>query len=292
MTSRQKREERMPPRANPTARQLRLAAELRKMRERAGMTVREAGELLGTGPIQISHIEAGRIGVSEERLRRLADNYRCTDAELINALTAMATERVRGWWESHRGVVGSALLDIAALEWHAHAMRTLEVVHIPGLLQVESHMRALFTYARATVSDHIEELINFRLRRREVLDRDDPPEYTATIHEAALRMKVGDRRVAREQLEYILERSELPGVTVRVIPFAVEGFAGMGDSVFYATGPLPRLDTVQIDQVHGSAFLDGEAQLAHYRHRLSAAEQLALSPEESRDFIHHIAREL
>ncbi|MFD8386453.1 helix-turn-helix transcriptional regulator [Streptomyces sp. NPDC059679] len=282
----------MPPRTNPTARQVRLAAELRKLRERAGMTVREAGELLGTGPIQISHIEAGRIGVSEERLRRLADNYHCTDAELIDALAAMATERVRGWWESHRGVLGSALLDIAALEWHAYAMRTLEVVHIPGLLQVESHMRALFTYARSAVSEHIEELIGFRLRRREVLDRDDPPEYTATIHEAALRMKVGDRRVAWEQLEYILERSELPGVTVRVIPFAAEGFAGMGDSVIYATGPLPRLDTVQIDQVHGSAFLDGEAQLDHYRHRLSAAERLALSSEESRDFIHRIAREL
>ena len=113
-----------------------------------------------------------------------------------------------------------------------------------------------------------------------------------TLHEAALRMKVGDPRVARKRLEYILERSELPGVTVRVIPFAAEGFAGMGDFVLYATGPLPRLDTVQIDQVHGSAFLDGEAQLEHCRHRLGAAEQLALSPEESRDFIHQIAREL
>lgn len=282
----------MPPRSNPTARQERLGAELRKMRERAGMTAREAAKRLGVSPMQMSHMEVGRLGVSEKRLRTLADQYQCEDAALVNALVAMAAERVRGWWESHRGVLESALLDIAAMEWHSHAMRTLEVVHIPGLLQVESHMRALFTYARATISDRVEELIDFRLRRREVLDRDDPPEYMATIHEAALRMKVGDRRVAREQLEYILERSELPGLTVRVIPFATEGFAGMGDSVFYATGPLPQLDTVQIDQVHGSAFLDGEAQLEHYRNRLSAAEQLALSPEESRVFVHQIAREL
>ncbi|WP_370592846.1 helix-turn-helix transcriptional regulator [Streptomyces sp. NBRC 110028] len=267
--------------------------ELRKMRERADMTAREAGELLGTGPIQISHIEAGRIGVSEERLRRLAENYHCDDSELIETLVDMATERGRGWWEDYRGALATPALDIAALEWHARSLSTLQVVYVPGLLQAEPYTRALLTYARSSFSaDHLEALVDFRMQRRAVLHREDPPEYTATIHEAALRMRVGDRVVAGEQLRYILERSELPGVTVRVIPFSADGFAGMGDSMLYATGPVPRLDTVQVDQAHGSAFLDGESQLDHYRKRLVIAERAALSPEGSRDFIRRIELDL
>src|SRR2546422_10485526 len=71
----------MPPRTNPTARQERLGAELRKMREAAGVTAREAAGLLGSGPTQISHIEAGRFGISEDRIRRLAAHYACNDRQ-------------------------------------------------------------------------------------------------------------------------------------------------------------------------------------------------------------------
>ncbi|MFK4187790.1 helix-turn-helix domain-containing protein [Streptomyces sparsogenes] len=283
----------MPPRSNPTARQERLGAELRKMRERAGMTAREAAKRLGVSPMQMSHMEVGRLGVSEERLRALADQYHCGDAALVNALVAMATERVRGWWEEYRGTLAATSLDLAALEWHSTHMRCLQVVHIPGLLQVEPYMRALFTYARPThASDHLEAVIDFRLRRREVLEREDPPAFTAIIHEAALLMKVGDRNAAREQMDFIMEKSELPNVTVRVVPFSAEGFAGMGYAMTYAAGPLPQLDTVQIDHMHGSDFLHAETQLDYYRALLRTVEASALGPEKSRDFIHRIAREL
>ncbi|KUJ65707.1 DNA-binding protein [Streptomyces albus subsp. albus] len=282
----------MPPRSDPTARQERLGAELRKMRERAGMTARQAGELLGTGPVQISHIEAGRIGVSADRLRRLADHYRCAEPALIDALVDLATERVRGWWEEYRGVLSPMSLDLAALEWHACGMRTLQVVHIPGLLQVEPYMRALFTYARTAFSpDYLDAVIDFRLRRRQALGREGHA-LTAVIHEAALRMRVGDREAVRQQLEHLLEQTELSGVTVRVVPFSVDGFAGMGYSMTYASGPVAQLDTVQLDHVHGSLFLDAEAQLGHYRTLLDTVEKkAALSPERSRDFILQIARE-
>ncbi|MGY0059751.1 helix-turn-helix domain-containing protein [Streptomyces sp. LZ34] len=257
------------------------------------MTAREAAKRLGVSPMQMSHMEVGRLGVSEERLRTLADQYRCGDDALVDALAAMARERGRGWWEEYRGTLAATSLDLAALEWHAHRMRSLQVVHIPGLLQVEPYMRALFTYARPVRAvDHLEAVIDFRLRRREVLEREAPPEFTAIIHEAALLMKVGDRKAAREQLDFILERSELPGTTVQVVPFSAEGFAGMGYAMTYAAGPVPPLDTVQIDHMHGIDFLHAEAQLDHYRVLLSTVEASALSPENSRDFIHRIAREL
>ncbi|MDT0399694.1 helix-turn-helix domain-containing protein, partial [Streptomyces edwardsiae] len=57
----------MPTRREPTARQLRLAVELRRLRESAGLTARQAAAMLGVSNVQISQIESGVSGVSEQR---------------------------------------------------------------------------------------------------------------------------------------------------------------------------------------------------------------------------------
>lgn len=283
----------MPPRSNPTARQERLGVELRKMREGAGLSSREAGELLGTGPIQISHIEVGRIGVSEERVRRLASHYRCADAALIDGLLAIAKERGRGWWEEYRGVLSSRSLDLAELEHRATRLRVLEVVHVPGILQTEEYVRAIHTYVSPVPPPgYLESVVSFRLRRGEALDRQPPLAVSAVIHEAALRIRVGDRAVARRQLDFLLKSSERPGMSIRVVPFDVDGFAGSGYSMLYADGPVPQLDTVQLDNAHGSVFLDAYAQLATYRDLFDKVERTSLDRAESRDLIDRVAREL
>ncbi|MYY83423.1 Scr1 family TA system antitoxin-like transcriptional regulator [Streptomyces venezuelae] len=89
--------------------------------------------------------------------------------------------------------------------------------------------------------------MEFRLRRRRIFERDDPPPFNAIVHEAALRMRFGGREVAKGQLEYLLEASEWPTVTVRVIPFTNEHFIEVSSPLLYAGGVVPQLDTAQID---------------------------------------------
>jgi len=283
----------MPPRNSPTARQQRLGAELRKMREAAGMTAREAAELLGANAIQVSQIEAGKAGVSEERLRRMASQYACLDPALVGALATMATERTKGWWEEYRGTLAHGVLDLAELEYHAMRMRTLQAVYVPGLLQTEDYIRALMAYAVPEPPlEQLEAFVSFRVQRREVLERESEPCFEAVIHEAVLRTRVADRKVAREQLSFILAQSERPNVTVRVIPFDVDGFGGAGASMLYVGDPVPKLDTVQLDAWHGSLRMDAESQLARYRALLDRAALSSLAVEESRDFIHRLTQEL
>ncbi|MEU0843574.1 helix-turn-helix transcriptional regulator [Streptomyces sp. NPDC005962] len=280
-------------RSQPTARQERLGTELRKMREAAGLTAREAAERVGTTSAQMSHVEAGRTGVSEERLRGMATHYVCLDGALTDELVAMATERDKGWWEEHRGTLAHGALDLAELEYRSPRLRTFQGVYIPGLLQVESYTRALMAYGVPQPSPlQLEALVAFRMRRQEVLDGESPPAYEAVVHEAALRTLVADRDVARQQLGFILEQGERPGVTVRVVPFDVTGFGGAGTPVLYANGPVPRLDTVHIDVPHGPILLDAESQLARYRALLDKALTFALSAKKSQDFIHTIMRQL
>ncbi|MFD5238171.1 helix-turn-helix domain-containing protein [Streptomyces tendae] len=283
----------MPPRRTPTARQERLGVELRKMREAAGLKATEAASLLGVNSVQISQIEAGIAGVSEERLRRLAAHYACSDEDLIAALVKMATGRTRGWWEEYRGSLPHPFLDLSELEHHASLRWDVDFLHVPGLLQTADYARALFSYVNPQFPDEeIQRWVDHRMRRRVIVERPQPIPYEAVVHEAALRIKVVDNVGMRAQLTHILDLTESSHVTVRVIPFAVTGFAGAGSAMVYAGGPVTQLDTVVRDTPHGTVFVDAEAQLSHFRTLFRRVEEAAFEPERSREFIHQLAKEL
>ncbi|MFD5375490.1 helix-turn-helix domain-containing protein [Streptomyces griseoincarnatus] len=280
-------------RRDPTARQLRLAVELRRLREAAGLSAREAAALLGVNSVQISQIEAGTTGVSEERLRRLAAHYACADTALIDALTVMAADRVRGWWEEYRGRLPTAFLDLSELEHHATFRWDVDFLHVPGLLQTEGYARALFSRRIPELPE--EELglrVRHRMQRGVIIEGARPAPYRAVVHEAALRIKVGGREAMRGQLARILELSEAEHVTVRVIPFELEEFADVTAAMVYAGGAVPRLDTVLRDGPDGVALVDTEARLAVFRTLFHRVEAVSLDPLRSRDFIHGLAKEL
>ncbi|MFI1184585.1 Scr1 family TA system antitoxin-like transcriptional regulator [Streptomyces sp. NPDC020799] len=283
----------MPPRKATTARQRRLGSELRKLREHAGLSLGDAAALLSTDRTSISNTESGRFGVSAQRVRTWASLYGCPDADYADALASMAVERNKGWWEEYRGDLSSGALDLAELEHHARALRAVQIMHMPGLLQTEDYARAVFEEAVPPVSPIVlRRRLSHRLRRRDVLDRPDPPRCTFLIHEAALRLQFGGPKVADTQLNYLVSQSERDNVTVRIIPFSVGGFPNAGSSTLYVYGPVPQLDTVQTDTPNGSAFLDAETRLANYRAILDRLEERSLDPDQSRDFILKTAQQL
>ncbi|MFD9444780.1 helix-turn-helix domain-containing protein [Streptomyces sp. NPDC060006] len=280
-------------RSNPTGRQLRLGTELRKLRERAGLTSTQAGRLFGVQQNQISNVEAGRTGVSPERVRTMACQYDCGDKVLVDALSDMAAGRARGWWEEYRELLPAALLDLAEVEHHATRLRTAVTVHIPGLFQTTDYAREIFRQDVPEMSPpDIEHRVSFRVKRQAVLYRDSPTPHQAIIHEAALRMKFGGPTVTRMQLRHLLDMGERDHITLHVIPFDAGTFPGSGQSIYYSDGPVPQLDTVNLDQSHGPAFLDSEAQLDKYRVLLDRMEASALPPTQSRDFIHKAVQDL
>ncbi|WP_449342042.1 helix-turn-helix domain-containing protein, partial [Streptomyces aurantiogriseus] len=227
-------------RREPTARQMRLGVELRRLREAAGLTAREAAALLGTGRVQMSHIESGLAGVSEERLRRLAANYACSDGEFIDALVALATDRTRGWWEEYRGILPAAYLDIAELDHHARFRHDVAVIHVPGLFQTEDYARALFAYMNPEFPEgEVELRVAHRMKRKVVIEGPDPIPYETVIHEAALRIRVAGRAATQAQLTRILDMSELDHITVRVVPFALDDFPGAGSTMVHVGGAVP-----------------------------------------------------
>jgi transcriptional regulator with XRE-family HTH domain len=272
---------------------MRLGAELRKLREAAGLKGAEAAALLGVNSTQMSQLESGVAGVSEERVRRLAANYACANADLIDALVAMATDRTRGWWEEYRGVLPAAYLDLAELDHHARFRHDVAVNHLPGLFQTEAYAHALFSYMNPEFpANEVEHRVSHRMKRKVIIEGPDPIPYETLIHEAALRIRVAGRWAFRAQLARVLEMSEADHVTVRVVPFALDDFAGAGSAMVHLGGAVPPLDTVVRDAPHGTVFIDSEAQLEHFRKLFRRVREASLTPVRSRDLIHQLAKEL
>jgi transcriptional regulator with XRE-family HTH domain len=179
----------------------RLGAELRKLREHAGLTSSAAAGLLGLKQAQISSLEAGRYAVSADRVRTFARAHSSADPALVDALAAMTGGRKRGRWDEYRGHLPVGFIDLAELEHCATELRVALVIHIPALLQTSDHARALFRGLFPPLQQYeIEHRLTHRMKRQGILHRDEPTPYTATIHETALRMGFGGRDVAVKQL--------------------------------------------------------------------------------------------
>ncbi|MGW7443935.1 helix-turn-helix domain-containing protein [Kitasatospora sp. NPDC054795] len=283
----------MPPsKIPPSIRQRRLGAELRRLREQAGLSVTRAGELHGTTQSRISNIESGGYPVSADRVRTLARLYGCADDALIEALTGMTGGRTRGWWEEYREILPAGALDLAELEHHARSMRIASAIHIPGLLQTPEHARALFRDVVPPLSPpEVEHLVSHRIKRQAVLYGDHPIPLSAVVHEAALRVGFGGRQASREQLDHLLAASEYPHIDLRVIPFGTGSYPSSGAGIVYFNAEVERLDSVQVDGDR-SEFIDTEPQLIKYRAVMDRLETSALKPDASRDHIRRIARSI
>ncbi|MEV7772585.1 helix-turn-helix transcriptional regulator [Kitasatospora sp. NPDC086791] len=283
----------MPPRTTPSARQERVGIELRKMRDCADRTTAEAAALFGLARTKITQIEKGQYPISAERVRMLACDYAESDHAFVEALAAMAEERHRGWWEDYRGSVPVGFLNIAEVEYFSRGTRTYQISHVPGAMQTEEYGRAIFRDLHPPLSPRLlEARVEHRVQRSAFLMREGGESYSALVHEAALRMLFGGRAAAKRQMDKLLEYSELPHVTLRVITFSTNGFMGAGQGIVYANGPVPRLDTVQLDAVGGPAFLHEQRQMENYRYIIDKMTERSLSESQSRDVISLIKKEI
>lgn len=240
----------------------------------------------------MTQMETAKIGVSPERLRTVAAACSCANQPLIDALADMASDRRKGWWEEYREVLTTSFLEVAELEGRAARLAICTTTYIPGLLQTSGYASAVFARVVPPLPpQEIELRTAFRLKRQQLVRSGRTPLHTY-IHEAALRMRFGGTKVLAEQLAALLEDSERPGISVRVVPFALDTFPGSGENLTFAEGPVPELDTVQMDVSQGALFFDSPADLAKHRVIFSRLDSTALSEEGSREFIRSIMKEV
>ena len=186
----------------PTVRRRRLGAELRRLREAAGFTLDQSGEVLECTGSKVSRLENGRLPARLRDVRDLLDAYGEKDEGRRKALMDLAKSADRpGWWQTYSDVVSDPYADYISLEDDATSIRAYCPQIIHSLLQTEEYASAVVEAGRAwQTEDEIKKVVAVRMARQEVLSRENPPEVWAVLWEATLRQQVGSTAVMRAQL--------------------------------------------------------------------------------------------
>jgi transcriptional regulator with XRE-family HTH domain len=276
------------PDGSPTVRRRRLGLILRGLRERAGLTGEEVGAVLERSGSWVSRVETGRVGLRGRDLADLLRLYQVDDPALSTQLLSLAREgKQRGWWSRYADTLAGPYATYIGFEAEAAELLIYETVLVNGLLQTERYARALFASASMpqNTRDMIERKVTVRMARQEVLTRQDAVKVWAILDESVLRRRVGGPDVHSEQLKRLVEVSELPNVTIQVIPFDSGPHPGMIGSftvVRFASPDDP--DIVYIEGVTGGMFAESE-DAVQYRQLFDHLRAAALSPADSRSAI-------
>lgn len=277
---------------NPTVRRRRLGQELRRLRELKGMTAEEVAERLLVSQSKISRLENGRRSISQRDVRDLCGVYEVEDVRIVDSLMQMAKDsRQQGWWHSFGDIPYSVYIG---LETDAASLRVYDPQVVPGLLQTRQYAEALITGALPeTASADVDKRVQVRLRRQERISAPENPLRLWTVmDESAVRRVVGNRSLMRDQLEHLVEQSQLPHVTVQVIPFDMGAHPGLNGQ--YAILEFPDAadsSVVYIEGVTSDLYLEKANDVQKYSVMYEHLRAQALNVDQSRQFIADIAKE-
>ncbi len=200
-------------------------AELKRLRERCGMTQGEVAERTNYALSTVSAYETGRLVPSAGFAERAdevfgTDDYdaatKTHNGDLARLQRLVENVSVRPWFRDRMDV-----------ERRATEIREYDSYQIPGLLQTEDYARAVISAGRPKMSeDEIERAVAVRMTRQQILERDDDlpadqdntPRLWAIIDEAALLRVVGSPEIMRVQRDHLADMTKRPNITIQVIP--------------------------------------------------------------------------
>jgi transcriptional regulator with XRE-family HTH domain len=281
-------------RFTPTLRHRRLAAELRRLREGAGLTQEDVSERTGKDRSTLYRVENAQQRPQRSTLIQLLDLYGASQDQRAELLALLREVGQKGWMQPYRSDLPEIYSDYISFESEARAVSNYESLFIPGLLQTEDYARAVIrgTLPHAS-TEQVENRVTARMERQARLSGEAPQHLWAIMDEGAIRRLVGGRAVMREQLARLREAAELPHVTVQVIPYAAGAHPGMPGSFIVLDFPDPADQSlVYIDSMAGDLFLEDDAEIRRYILMFEHLRAAAMRPDETFTLLAAITQEL
>ncbi|MBB6173184.1 transcriptional regulator with XRE-family HTH domain [Nocardiopsis mwathae] len=282
---------------NPTVRRRRLGVELRRLRENAGMTGEEAAERMSWSGSKLSRIERGLVATNSDDVRDLLELYEVTDEALRRTLVTLAREsRRRGWWHVYGDVMPDRFEVYLGLEPEASTLRFYQSHTVPGLFQTEDYARALLeSHPSPADPGEIDRRTELRIRRRELIFQDNPPDTWVVLDESVLHRLIGGPHVMADQLQHLLEVDKKPQITIQILPFdrgANSGLNGSFDILEFTESDIyaPRL--VHLENLTSSLYIEKAKEVHFYTVAFEHLRTAALHPQTSRRLISDVERRL
>ena len=266
----------------PTGRRRRLGAELRRLREAAGLTIDRVAEELECSPSKVSRIETGQVSATPRDVRDMLGLYRVDDARLEAMVQVAREARQRGWWQKFVDVPDGVPAYVG-LETAATSIDVYMALLVPALLQTPDYARAVIAAVRPDLPrSEIDRRVELRLRRQDLLDQERPPRMRVLVDDTVLRRPVGGPAVMAAQRRRLLADAGRPAVTIQVIEVGAGAHAGMDGpfTIFGFPAPAER-DVVALDSAADALYLEDAEDVARYRRVFELLLPAARSPEDS-----------
>lgn len=271
-----------------------LAAELRRLRDLAGVSGRDLAGRIGISQSKVSRIESGAVVPSLPEVTAWGKELGVA-AETQDRLTALieaAYDEVNPWRSAMRR--RRNLQDtVHDLETTAARIATFQPALVPGLLQTAEYARRVIgmfhrQYDTADPAAEVAGRVNRQLALYEAHRH-----FDFLITETALRWRPGPVATQLAQLDRIASVSTLENVTVGLIPLAIEATALTTHNFVVYEGEDGDADaTVTVETIHADMTVDTAEHVALYRDRWSQLRRMALFGDDAREFLQGVATDL
>ncbi|GAB2485926.1 helix-turn-helix transcriptional regulator [Nocardiopsis aegyptia] len=264
----------MPPKTTPSEQAAinQFGSELRRLRTLADMSQLDIGRLTGTSKQQVGAVERG-IRRPSKKFAELADRALKCNGGLLNLWPG--AKQTQPWW----------LEKFVEIERKTQVIQDFQPQVAPGLLQIESYARAvMWASFPPQGQQELEERLKRRMDRQKILDRENPPLALFVVEEGALRRSVGGADVMKDQYKALIARARMPHLRLQVLPFDRGAHSAM-DWAFMIMRMTPVESLVYAEAPGGGHVITDVSVVADCQQRFSALQSMALSPNESIDFI-------
>ncbi|MER5291154.1 helix-turn-helix transcriptional regulator [Streptomyces pharetrae] len=189
--------------------------ELRRLREAAGLTQRQLGEIVNYTGSLVGQIETARKVPTQEFSERV-DAALGTDGLLSRLVPLVLRSQLPAWFR-----------QVAELEARATEICTFQMNMVHGLLQTEPYARAVLSVLDET---DLDDRTAVRLARQQIFGKEQPPVFWGVLSEAALHQEIGGREVMLGQLAHLLSFQSNARINIQVLPYEVGEHAGLTGS--------------------------------------------------------------
>jgi transcriptional regulator with XRE-family HTH domain len=275
---------------SPTVSRRRLAAELREIRERRGKSGDAVAAALRWSPSKISRYERARTGLQPREVAKLLDYYEVTGPHRALLLELAEEAAQKGWWEESADSISPDYQQFIGLEHEATSISAWHLNVISGLLQTEAYARHIISsYNRfeTRTPSAIERQVRIRMRRQQVLDREDL-QLTVVLDESVLKRRVGDDAVMYEQLHRLVREADRSNLTLHILPLDVQHRVFGESFVIFGFGTDENAmlqDVVSTEHLNSGFTLEGERETYLHRIAFQMLADAALDPVTSRELI-------
>jgi transcriptional regulator with XRE-family HTH domain len=187
-------------------------AELRRLREEAGLNQAQLGDIVFCTASLIGQIETAK-KVPTRRFSEQLDAALMTGGVFSRLVGLVLKSQLPNWFQPY-----------AEMEAKAAYISTYQAQLVYGLLQTPEYARAVLG---ARTEDDVDAKVAARIERQRILDRETPPLVWVVMSEAVLWQEIGGRAIMRNQLAHLLAMQEREWVKIQVLPFSAGAHAGL-----------------------------------------------------------------